>query len=95
MGSTKEQHNERLIKVLQHTGLLDIWTETKMSKLFSRKEISQAVCSRRVPDKSKVIAILEMPLSKDKKGVLRVRGMINFIGKFTPNLSSTRVHLGT
>lgn len=28
-----------------------------------------------------------MPRPTDKKGVLRVMGMINFIGKFIPNLS--------
>lgn len=40
------------------------------------------------PDKDKIKAILEMPRPTDKKGVLRVMGMINFIGKFIPNLSA-------
>ncbi|KAI3359277.1 hypothetical protein L3Q82_002792 [Scortum barcoo] len=95
-GSTLEQHNERLIKVLQriqHYGL-------KLNRAkcqFGVKEIaflgdklSEAGVK---PDRSKVKAILEMPQPKDKKGVLRVLGMINFIGKFIPNLSSKTVHL--
>lgn len=36
---------------------------------------------------------MEMPHPEDKKGVLRALGMINFIGKFIPNLSSKTVHL--
>ncbi|KAI3355026.1 hypothetical protein L3Q82_017850 [Scortum barcoo] len=90
-GSTLEQHNERLIKVLQriqHYGL-------KLNRAkcqFGVKEIAflgDKLSGAGVkPDRSKVKAILEMPQPKDKKGVLRVLGMINFIGKFIPNLSS-------
>ena len=40
------------------------------------------------PDLAKVQAILDMPPPTDKKGVLRVMGMINFLGKYIPNLSS-------
>lgn len=35
-------------------------------------------------------AIIRMPRPTDKKGVLRVMGMIHFIGKFIPNLSALR-----
>ncbi len=45
------------------------------------------------PDKSKVQAILKMPRPTDRKAVLRVMGMINFFGKFIPNLSSKTVCL--
>lgn len=40
------------------------------------------------PDEKKVNAILKMPCPTDKKWVLRAMGMINFIGKFMPNLSA-------
>lgn len=36
---------------------------------------------------NKINAILSMTCPTDKKGMLRVMGMINFIGKFIPNLS--------
>lgn len=39
------------------------------------------------PDERKIRAILGMPCPTDKKGGLRVLGMINFIGKFIPNSS--------
>lgn len=43
--------------------------------------------------KSKIQAILKMPRPTDRKAVLRVMGMINFVGKFIPNLSSKTVYL--
>lgn len=38
-------------------------------------------------DENKIKAILSMPCPTDKNDVLRIMGMINFIGKFIPNLS--------
>lgn len=88
-GYTLEQHNDRLIKVLQSIQKYGL----KLNRVkcqFGVKEItflgdklSEAGVD---PDKSKVKAILEMLRPVDKKGVLRVLGMINFIGKFIPNL---------
>lgn len=45
------------------------------------------------PDKSKIQAILDMPSPVDKTGVLRIMGMVNFIGKFIPNLSAKTASL--
>ena len=39
------------------------------------------------PDESKSKSILEMPKPEDKKDVQRVLGLINYVGKFIPNLS--------
>lgn len=41
------------------------------------------------PDRSKIQAILDMPSPVDKKGVLRLMGMVNFI----PNLSAKTASL--
>lgn len=89
-GSTLQEHNERLTKVLQRVrenglklnrakcqfGVQDI---TFLGDKMSARGIE--------PDERKIKAILGMPRPTDKKGVLRVMGMINFIGKFIPNLS--------
>lgn len=40
------------------------------------------------PDQEKIKAIVHMPRPTDKTGVLRFMGMVNFIGKFIPNLTS-------
>ena len=40
------------------------------------------------PDKEKVRAIAEMPPPEDKKGVERLLGVINYVGKFIPDMST-------
>ena len=39
-------------------------------------------------DKEKVRAITEMPPPEDKKGVERLLGVINYVGKFIPDMST-------
>ena len=39
------------------------------------------------PDENKIKSILEMPKPEDKKDVPRLLGLINYVGKFIPNLS--------
>ena len=39
------------------------------------------------PDENKIKSILEMPKPEDKKDVPRLFGLINYVGKFIPNLS--------
>lgn len=93
-GSTLEQHNERLIKVLQRIQKYGLKLNRAKYQFgvneitFLGDKLSRAGVE---PDKSKVNAIVEMP--EDKKGVLRVLGMISLIRKFIPNLSSKTVHL--
>lgn len=89
-GSTLQQHNERLIKVLQrvHEHGLKL---NRAKCQFGVQEITflgdKLSAEGIEPDERKIKAILSMPRPTDKKGVLRVMGMINFIGKFIPNLS--------
>jgi len=40
------------------------------------------------PDDNKVRAINEMPAPSDKKGVERLLGTVNYLGKFIPNLAT-------
>ncbi|XP_053092978.1 uncharacterized protein K02A2.6-like [Pangasianodon hypophthalmus] len=95
-GFTMEQHNKRLMDVLQRIRKYGL----KLNKdkcQFGAKEITflgDKLSEGGVePDKSKVQAILKMPRPTDRKAVLRVMGMINFVGKFIPNLSSKTVYL--
>ena len=39
------------------------------------------------PDSRKVEAITKMPASTDKKGVMRLLGMVTYLARFCPNLS--------
>ncbi|XP_061129807.1 uncharacterized protein K02A2.6-like [Syngnathus typhle] len=90
-GKTQQQHDERLEKLFQRVKKHGL----KLNRdkcLFGVKEMTflgDKVTSEGVePDQSKVQAILDMPAPTDKKGVLRAMGMINFRGKFIPNLTS-------
>ncbi|KAI7790353.1 hypothetical protein IRJ41_020250 [Triplophysa rosa] len=90
-GTTLEQHNTRLRNVFQRIQNNGV----KLNKCkcqFGVKELvflGDKLSEQGVePERSKVQAILDMPTPTDKQGVLRVMGMINFIGKFIPNLSS-------
>ncbi len=95
-GSTLEQHNEQLIRVLQRIQRYGLKLNRAKCQfgvneiIFLGDKLSAAGVG---PDESKVKAILEMPCPADRKGVLRALGKINFIGKFIPNLSSKTVHL--
>ena len=41
------------------------------------------------PDSSKIEAIISMPSPSSRKDLERFLGMINYLGKFIPNLSDT------
>ncbi|XP_065325868.1 protein NLRC3-like [Pelmatolapia mariae] len=95
-GSTLQHHNERLAKVLnrvKHFGLklnrakcqFGVGDITFLGDKLTAEGIE--------PDKEKLRAILDMPRPEDKKGVLRILGMVNFIGKFIPSLAARTVHL--
>lgn len=90
-GNTKQQHDERLKKLLQRVTKsgLKLKREKCLFGVTEMTFLGDKLTSKGVlPDKAKVQAILEMPAPTDKKGVLRAMGMINFLGKFIPNLSS-------
>lgn len=40
------------------------------------------------PDPEKIRAIEEMPVPEDKKDLQRALGLVNYLGKFVPNLSA-------
>ncbi|KAE8281553.1 Retrovirus-related Pol polyprotein [Larimichthys crocea] len=90
-GSTLQEHNDRLAKVLQR--ISDHGLKLNRAKCqFCVQEMTflgDKLSGEGIePDDRKIQAILSMPRPRDKKGVLRVMGMINFIGKFIPNLSA-------
>ncbi|UYV76763.1 K02A2.6-like [Cordylochernes scorpioides] len=88
-GATQEEHDERLrcvLKKLQDSGL----TLNKEKCIFSVKEIKflgHLITERGVlPDPNKVQAIREFPSPSSISEVRRFLGMVNFTGKFIPDL---------
>ena len=52
------------------------------------------ICERGIePDPENVSAIFDMPLPANKKELQRFLGMVNYLGKFLPNLSDVSAPL--
>ena len=89
-GTTREEHDARLRSVLTRI-------RTSGLKLNRRKCIFAATSLTFLghtlspegvqPDPSKVEAIIQMPLPESKSDLQRFMGMVNYLGKFIPNLS--------
>ena len=89
-GKDQDQHNDRLLKVLQRLETAGLTLNKEMCK-FSQKQVKflgQMVDRMGVhPDPAKVKAIQEVPIPKNVGDVRRFLGMVNQMGKFSPNLA--------
>ena len=89
-GSTQEEHDERLdqvLKKIEESGLKLNRMKCQFSTsaiIFLGHKITDEGIS---PDPRKTDAITNMPEPTDRKGLQRFLGMINYIGKFIPNLA--------
>jgi len=95
-GSTLQEHNQRLVKVMERVRAHDLKLNQKKCQ-FGVTEITflgDKLSAKGVePHPAKVQALLDMPPPSDKKGILRALGMVNFLGKFLPNLSARTTHM--
>lgn len=89
-GSNKREHDTRLEKLLQRAKEIGM----KFNKDKCKFGVNEIVYLGHVfdkhgmrPDKSKIKAIVEMPQPKDRKGLERFLGIINYLSKFIPNYS--------
>ena len=89
-GKNQEEHDERLLKVLQRLEVAGL-TLNRQKCEFSQvlvKFLGQMVDKSGVrPDPAKVKAIQGMPIPKNVSDVRRFLGMVNQLGKFSPNLA--------
>ena len=90
-GKTKEEHDKRLKAVLKRCKEIHL-TLNKDKCRFSVSEVTyigHILNAKGVqPDPEKIKAIHEMPAPKDKKGVERLLGTVNYLAKFIPNMST-------
>jgi len=89
-GRTLQEHDERLKATLQRARECNL--KFKLEKCHFRctsvSYIGHKLTSEGIkPDPEKIEAIMGMPEPQDKKGVQRLLGMVNYVGKFVPNLS--------
>jgi len=95
-GKDDKEHDERLRRVLDTARAKGI--KLKPSKCSLRvkevKFVGHVITEHGVkPDNSKIEAIQAMPCPTNRKELERFLGMINYLGKFLPNLSDVTAHL--
>ena len=90
---TEVKHDNRLDLVLERFKNINL-TLNKEKCVFKVKEVTyighKLTQEGIKPDNEKVRAINDMPAPTDKKGVERLLGTVNYLGKFIPNLEPIR-----
>lgn len=89
-GSTKAEHDVRLKQVFKATRKANLKLNREKCQLGVKELtfVGDILSSEGIrPDPRKVSAIENMPRPQCKKDVQRFNGMINYMGKFIPNLS--------
>ena len=97
-GTTLEEHNEKVKKVLERTREINMKLNKKKCKFRVDKVsyVGHLLTSEGVsPDPSKVKAITEMPPPEDIKGLQRLLGMTNYLAKFINNYSELTATIRT
>ena len=88
---TEVKHDQRLHSVLERCEKINL-TLNKEKCVFKCKEVTyighKLTKDGIKPDDNKVRAINEIPAPSDKKGVERLLGTVNYLGKFIPNLAT-------
>ncbi|CAB4043550.1 Hypothetical predicted protein, partial [Paramuricea clavata] len=90
-GTTDEEHDRRLESVLERCEKINLTLNKERCEFKSREItfVGHKLTENSVkPDEAKVKAINEMEEPTDKKGVERLLGTVNYLGKFIPNLAT-------
>ena len=90
-GHTEADHNQRLKAVLQRCKEVNL-TLNRDKCQFGMSQVTylgHVINAQGIsPDPERVRAITEMPPPQDKKGVERLLGVLNYVAKFIPDMSS-------
>ena len=90
-GTTMEDRNKHLEAALKRCQAIGL-TLNKDKCRFGAPQVTYLghiiIAEGISPDKEKVRAIAEMPPPEDKKGVERLLGVFNYVGKFIPDMST-------
>jgi len=89
-GSSKEEHDERIRRVLNKAKAAKlVLTPEKCEFRVEKVTFLGEILSEEgiQADPQKLAAIMEMPTPSCKANIQRLLGMVNYLGKFIPNLS--------
>ena len=90
-GADQKQHDERLEKVLKRAREQNLKLNAKKCKfgVSEVKYIGHTLTAKGLkPDEKKVQAVQEMHKPHNKKELQQFLGMVNYLGKFVPQLSN-------
>jgi len=91
-GSTREEHDNRLRKVLDRVSEqgLKLKREKCKEAMTELKYIGGILTSEGTkPDKTQIEAIVSMPIPESKDELQRFLGMVTYFAKYVPDMSST------
>ena len=98
VGSTQKEHDDRVRKVFQKIEKAKITLNLAKCKFGERSImfLGEKISEKGVePDSEKVKAIQKWPKPHDVKSLQSFFGILNFVGRFVPNLSSRTTSLRT
>ena len=91
-----QDHDNKLVKLLERCRSKGIKLNSK-KLLFRRNQVSfmgHLITSKGLrPDPAKVESVQNMPIPSNKQAVRRLLGMVNYLQRFSPNLSSVTAPL--
>lgn len=95
-GSSMQEHGERLEKVFERTERAGLKLNKEKCR-FRQQQLhflGQVVNARGVqPDSGKVKAIADLPAQTNIRELKRAMGMINYVGRYIPHLSTVAAPL--
>ena len=95
-GDTIEEHDQRLIKVLERAREYNLKLNRNKCKIRTTeiKYIGHVLSTDGLKaDDEKVRAVVQLPPPQDKQELMRFMGMIQYLAKFIPNLSEVSAPL--
>lgn len=95
-GETTEEHDHRLIKLLERAREWNLKLNTSKCQIRTSKirYLGHVISEEGLkPDDKKVRAIVQMPLLENRQALMRFMGMVQYLSKFIPNLSDIRAPL--
>ena len=90
-GSTIEEHDQRLYAALQRArdNNMTLNYDKCLFRVQDMLFLGDRLTNNGIqPDPNKISAIVNMPAPENKTDLQRILGMVNYVGKFIPNLST-------
>ena len=95
-GKTKEEHDRRVTKILERAKEINLTLNIRkcMFRETGIVYLGHKLSAKGItPERSKIDAMLRMPVPENKQAVQRLLGMANYVAKFYPHIASVTAKL--